>query len=294
MESFSLAKPEDKVELISITVKAFDEPVSTVEFVFNNRIDFDSCYVCKVNNKIISLVHAFPIDLKLNNKIFKSYYIYGVCTLPQYQGCGYMTRLLDFMEKDLKKKNGDFVFLVPEIKSLVRFYEKLGYKNFFKTKTIEFTNSEFKSLCKEKIEKKIKLSYFFLEKLRRKLYNNINNVMYSLKDIKFAVDLYSFFCGKVIANESGYGICMMHRNSLIIRDFTCKETEVPYLLGKIYKYFPNAKDYILRTEPTNKFFKDYGETDFYGMIKPLKEKNNLIINDVIISGEFPCVGISYD
>jgi ribosomal protein S18 acetylase RimI-like enzyme len=294
MESFSLAKPEDRADIINITMKAFDEPFSTVEFVFNSRIDFNCCYVCKVGNKIVSVAHAFPIDLKLNSKIFKSYYIYGACTLPQHQGRGYMTRLLEFMEKDLKNKDGDFVFLVPEINSLVRFYEKLGYKNFFKTKTIEFTNDEFKSLCKEKTGKEINFSYFSLEKLRKKLYNNINNVIYSLRDIKFAVDLYSFFGGKVVVVENGYGICVMSENSLVVRDFTCKEIEVPYLLGKIYKFFPNAKKYILRTDPTNKFFKNCGKTSFYGMIKPLKKGKNLIINDIISNNEFPCVGISYD
>ena len=156
MESFSLAKPEDGSELIDITMEAFNEPFSTVKFVFENRIDFDHCYVCKVGGKIVSLVHVFPMDIKLNNKIFKSSYIYGACTLPKYQGKGYMTRLLNFLEKDLKEKNRDFVFLVPETKSLVPFYEKSGYKNFFKTKMVEFTNIEFKNLCKKTIKKEIR------------------------------------------------------------------------------------------------------------------------------------------
>lgn len=294
MELFSLAAPENCSELINVTAKAFAEPLSTVNFVFDNRIDFEYCYVCKIGGKIVSLAHALPMDLKLNRKIFKSSYIYGACTLPEYQGNGYMTRLLKFMEEDLKEKNRDFVFLVPETKSLIRFYEKLGYKNFFKTKIVEFTNSEFSFLCKEKLTKKINFPCFSLEKLRKKLYNNINNAVYSLEDIKFAVDLYSFFGGKVVAIENGYGICVPSRNSLIIRDFTCKENDSPFLLGEIYKFFPGKKKYILRTNPTNGFFKDYGENEFYGMIKSLKEENADIISNILNSKEFPYMGISYD
>lgn len=294
MESFSLAKPENGSELIDITVEAFNEPFSTVKFVFENRIDFDHCYVCKVGEKIVSLVHVFPMDIKLNNKIFKSSYIYGACTLSKYQGKGYMSRLLNFVEKDLKEKNRDFVFLVPETKSLVQFYEKLGYKNFFKMKIVEFANNEFKNLCKKRIKKEINFSYFSLEKFRGKLYNSINNVIYSLRDIKFAVDLYSFFGGKTVIIENGYGICVMDRNSLVIRDFTCQEKDAPYLLEEIYKAFPNAKKYILRTEPSNKFFENYGKNEFYGMIKPLKEKNIAVIDEIINSEKFPYLGISYD
>lgn len=294
MELFSLAKPEDCSEIMNITMEAFNEPFSTVKFVFENRIDFNCCYVCKVFGKIISVCHMFPIDLKLNNKIFKSFYVYGACTLPKYQGKGYMTRLLKFAEEDLKEKNGDFVFLVPETESLIKFYEKLGYKNFFKTKTAEFSNNEFKSLCKEKAKKEINFSYFSLEKLRKKLYNNINNVMYLVRDIKFAVDLYTFFGGKTVATENGYAICTRNRESLIIRDFTCEEKDVPYLLGEIYRFFPNAKRYVLRTSPTNEFFKNYGKSNFYGMIKPLKKENVTVINSILNSEKFPYLGISYD
>ena len=294
MELFSLAKPEDCSELINVTMEAFDEPFSTVKFVFENRIDFNCCYVCKVCGKIVSAVHMFPMDLKLSGKIFKSFYVYGACTLPKYQGKGYMTRLLNFVEEDLKGKNRDFVFLVPETESLIKFYEKLGFKNFFKTKTAEFSNDEFKNLCKEKTEKEINFSYFSLEKLRKKLYNNINNVMYSVRDIKFAVDLYGFFGGKTITIESGYGICTRNRESLIIRDFACKEQDTGCLFEKIYKSFPNAKRYVLRTSPTNEFFKNYGESNFYGMIKPLKKENVNVINSILNSEKFPYLGISYD
>ena len=90
--------------------------------------------------------------------------------------------------------------------------------------------------------------------------------MYSVRDIKFAVDLYGFFGGKTVATENGYGICVQNGDFLTIRDFACKEGDAAYLLERIYKSFPNAKRYILRTSPTNKFFKNYGKANFYGMI----------------------------
>lgn len=79
----------------------------------------DNKILCKyVDEKIVSMLHLNPYEIFINNKLYKSYYIVAVATMPQHRKKGYMAQLLNKSLNDLYGENIPFVFLRPAKKEI--------------------------------------------------------------------------------------------------------------------------------------------------------------------------------
>ncbi len=305
MTLFTRATEKTKKELINMMRICFNEPFDSVNFFFENKVDFNNCFTCINNDKITSVLHALPSQIKLENKVFTASYIYGACTLPSYRNRGYMRKLLNYYELQQKLKNVDFSILVPENEKLENYYNKLGYQNFFRIKEINFRKENFLKILTDnkKYNPKNEIyensnfynSFSVLEKLRHSIYNKINSVMYNASEIEYAVKLYRYFNGKFITVPNGYAICTpIDLKTVIIKDFTCSEKETPLLLKKIYENFNSYSDFKIITNTENQFFKNMGQIKFFGMIKPLKPQLRELLKKVEKNNNYPYLGIALD
>lgn len=305
METYSKADVTMVEEIIKVMMACFGDPIWVLRFFFKERFDMNNCYVCTVDGKVVSVLHAIKSKIKLGKETLNAVYIYGACTLSEYRSRGYMTNLLKFANKAYAKMGYECSFLVPESDKLIRFYSNLGYKNFFKIKRIEMTRKEMMELCGfegtdfKDLNLGSALTSYQMENLRREVYENQCGVVYSEKDIDFAGKLYEFFSsGGIVSNNSGYGICgFVSTGELKVRDFTCKFSAAMDLLRKIYSRFPGQQRYIIETSPSNAFFKDLGECYNYGMIFPLSELSDGLIEmwELTSSGvSMPYLGISLE
>ena len=84
----------------------------------------------RVNQKIQSFLFAIPFTARVLGKEYKAVYVYGVATLPEARGKGYMREIFTKME-DFFGKEIDFYYLVPASENLFSMYEKLGYETAF-------------------------------------------------------------------------------------------------------------------------------------------------------------------
>ncbi len=267
---------EKNNKLAKIMSICFDEPLSSVNFFLENKPPKSKCYTCTQGNNIISVLHSLFYKIKLKENYFKCSYIYGACTAPKYRKKGYMSKLIKYCEIQSKLDGFDFSILVPDNEHLKNYYYKFGYKNFFKTKNISLKKDQILDICRlsKAISSKTedKNIYKNIENLRLNIYNNIDHILYSEEDIKYAVNLYKFFSGNIISLQEGYGICVpINEKTLEIKDFTCKNEFIPNLLQKIYINFPNYENFEIKTSSTNNFFKENVKTHFFGMIKPLSQ-----------------------
>ncbi len=281
----------------------FHEPLISVNFFLNNKSPESLCYTCLNQNDIISVLHSLPHKINIEKNIFKCSYLYGACTAPKYRKKGYMKKLIKFYEVQSKLNGFDFSVLVPDNEYLEKYYQKLGYKNFFKTKEVRLNKEQFLKFCKsdEKIQNQQyknnrKNFYKIIEKLRLDIYNNISNILYNEKDIEYAADLYKFFGGKFISLPQGYGICVpINNNTLEIKDFTCKNEFIPDLLQKIYQNFPNFQSFKIEISTNDTFFTENTETHFFGMIKPLSKKGEKTLKKLMIKKEHDAyLGLALD
>lgn len=304
MEMYVKAEEYMLEEIKKVMSSCFNEPRYVMDFFFKKRLNTDNCYVCIVDRKIVSLLNVIPHKIKIEREIINGVYIYGACTLRKYRNRGYMRGLLNYTHNDCKARGYECTFLVPEVQSLESFYEKLGYKNIFKLKRIELTNKEILDTFKDansenNYDVDSVIDFYKIEKLRMDLLKDQNSVIYNENDIDFANSLYKFFSlGGIIHTDFGYGICApCDPGELKIRDFICKNTDIPKLLKRIYNRFPNNKKYIIETTLNNQFFKDFGKSYFYGMIYPLSSLCSELVNNIINSKSeerYPYLGISLE
>ena len=108
--------------------KIFSEDSAFCDRIFSHRLDlvFDK----REDGKIQSFLFAIPFTARVFQKEHKAVYVYGVATLPEARGKGYMKEVFKKME-DFFEKEIDFYYLVPANETLFSMYEKLGYQTAF-------------------------------------------------------------------------------------------------------------------------------------------------------------------
>ena len=302
MELYKKAEQSMFGEIINIMSSCFNESTYVLKFFFEKRFNINNCYVCIDNGKLVSVLHAIPHKLRFGRETINGVYIYGACTLKKYRGLGHMTGLLKYVHEVSKSKGYECSFLVPESPSLEPFYEKLGYKNLFKLRRLVLTKEEMLNICEEDMinsTSEDNLNFYDIEKLRETIHSTQDRVIYNENDIEFAHSLYqSFSFGGIVKTNQGYAFCSTFDIGKIkIRDFTCQESGTIELLSKIYNRFPNNSEYIIETSLDNNFFKNFGQPYFYGMINPLSELCDGIVNNIITTkntDEYPYLGISLE
>lgn len=285
MVSFKHATKEMKPCLINAMCECFGDSKENVNYFFDNKFSAENCFVCVKDGAATALLHTMEQKLILNEKIYKSSYIYAACTLPQYRNQGYMKKLLKYTEDCLEAKGNCFTFLVPGSLDLVNFYQKAGYQNFFKTKTIFLEKDDITKRFYEKPSNSINFSETSVEYLRFSVYNKFNGIMYSDKDIEYAKKFYERFGGKTVYAPKGYAICVPIDDSVLeVKDFTCNSSSLSHIMSEIINCFPNYENYLIKTNPENTLFENMlpqicKSTNFYGMIKPLKSEYCQIIKN---------------
>ncbi len=289
--------------LKSNILSCFPNSVPFMNFFFENKFCPQFCNVLIKDNEVVSSLQAFPQKISLDGKTFAAKYIYAVATSPDFRGKGYMKELLEFTSEVEKNRKTDFLFLVPCSKSIEKYYNKFGYENFFKIRKINFSNRDFKKILLENYCLDVYSNYFWddfsvhMEKIRNMVYNNTNHIKYCKKEISYAVNLYNKFSkGKVITTGESFAICFYcAENVLKIIDFFSKDyRSSAMLINLINKEFPSCTEYHFDICTENKLFKKYGNPEFYGMIKPLNDYSNKLMQTIRKNKKFPYLGLPLD
>ena len=271
-----------------------------MNFFFENKFRPEFCNALIKDDQVVSSIQAFPQEIILEGKSFSAKYIYAAATLPNFRSNGCMKALLDFTAEIEKNRNTDFLFLVPCCKEIEKYYEKLGYENFFKIRKIKFIGKNFKkTICKNPCAR----TYFSndfkcpVEKICTMVYNNTNYVKYCQKDINYAAKLYSkFFGGKIVTAGQNFAICFYCKNNILKIIYFCAGNfgDSKLLLNSIYKEFPSCLEYNFDVCAENEFFKSYSNSEFYGMIKPLNSHAEKAVLNIKKSKKFPYLGLPLD
>ena len=126
------AKKEDFSQIIDIWNKSFNEDKNFTKWFFNKIYEPENAIVFEKNGTICSMLQRLPYEI---NNIGKATYIFGACTLPEYRGKGLMAKLIYFSEELDKQKEIQASILIPQEKSLFKYYERFGYSPKFKIKS---------------------------------------------------------------------------------------------------------------------------------------------------------------
>ena len=72
-----------------------EETQASTDFYFDHYYDEEHTWILTHQEDLISMVQLRPMDVSINKNQEKTYFIVGVATNPDYEGCGYMDLLLN-------------------------------------------------------------------------------------------------------------------------------------------------------------------------------------------------------
>ena len=133
------SKNDDKMSVLQLFKICFPGEVNFADWFFSDVFQSENTLVYETDGKIIAALQTIPVELKYREKTYKSSYLYGVGTLPEYRGKGVMKELIDFTLEEEKKNLMDFAVLIVQSQSLLNYYERFGFKRLFGVSEKEIT-----------------------------------------------------------------------------------------------------------------------------------------------------------
>ncbi len=278
-------------ELKKLYQESFCASDSEVDFFFDNKYREENCVVCLLEGKVVSALHMLDtFILNSDREKTPAYYFYAAATFPQYRNKGFMRKTIDYANSVAVSKGQEFSFLMPANENLCKFYEKIGYKQFFKTFFVKLNCAELKKNvgeCKGNFQ--AATAQLNLEKIRFSFYNQEGDVFWSEKDINFAFKQNEFYNGQNVFTDDGYAICARKDDGCveILELAVLNVTEDVYkikslkesvflLLSKVLQNV-RAKEYVLRLPCSlSDLFYGHGNFKNFGMIKNLSGEKILV------------------
>lgn len=136
MADFRFARADDIPVLRRIWFASF--PEDTVEdcTLFLDTVNLsEECMVACVDGEPVSMAFFLPAVFRSNGKEVPTRYLYTASTLPAYRGNGYFSYLLKKSLCVLKGQGIAACFLHPALPSLVKYYERFGFRPFCYSRT---------------------------------------------------------------------------------------------------------------------------------------------------------------
>lgn len=153
-KSFEIRFPlESDYELLkALWQTAFDDTKESLDSFFKKTVSPQRVLVAFENEKPVSALYMLESEILIEEKACSAYYIYAVCTHPDYRGKGLMKSLFNELFKVAKSRGIDYLFLVPEEEYLFNVYAKLGFENGFSYSEKELLKRDFNDINKIKTE----------------------------------------------------------------------------------------------------------------------------------------------
>ena len=116
--------------------EAFDDPDEFVDYYFENVCKTNKILSAYAGDKLVGMLHLNPYDVYVDGQIKKSYYVVGVSVTYSMREQGNMKAMMKKALEDVVNEGVEFVFLMPALED---YYNNLGFKKVYNTKTMDFT-----------------------------------------------------------------------------------------------------------------------------------------------------------
>lgn len=269
MFTTQIATPNMENELKFVLKKSFEsEPDNIIEAFFKKRVVYNNCLITSNDSKIIAALYFFDSHIIVENQKISAYYLYCIGTLPLYRGKGIMTSLLTHTKSLAKQRGISYLFLLPQTKKLYDFYQKRGFKKFFKKRDCLILKNEMEKHSHGlKPNLSTQLTLHEIYNIRKKFFSLDGNIVWDIDHLNYALKLNELEGGCVVCSKHGYAICTKPQSSRIcIRDFAVENLDdFPQLISNI-KAKANCQMYLFRTLPSGPLFQNIGIISDHGMI----------------------------
>lgn len=102
-------------------------PEDTKEFLdyyYSVKVAENEIYVIEEDDRIVSMLHLNPYEMRVKEQIYHTHYIVAVATDVKYRRRGYMATLLNHVMKIMQERGEPFTFLMPASEAI---YKPFGF-----------------------------------------------------------------------------------------------------------------------------------------------------------------------
>lgn len=269
-----LANEIDTNALKKIWQISFGDSAAYIDYFFSKLMQPENTLVyCESNHTPAAMLFLLPAELVLQGQSLPVQYIYAACTLPECRGRGYMKQLIDAASA-LGKSRGIYqTILVPAEESLFAYYEKNGYRNYFKRKSFGLSRSELEKYNGKGCQK-LPVSVPGIIKQRNSSFSAVGTVKWPDAHIKYAIEE-AFICGGgVLYTDFGYAFYKPYNNTLTVYETSIAPQHFNAFCGLLLNEFPNSQAFAFHVPaewqtPEGVSAKSY----WYGMLRSESTKD---------------------
>ncbi len=264
-KSFEIRFPveSDYNKLKKLWQTAFDDSTESLDAFFENTTSCNRVLAVFDKAEPVSALYMLESSIIIDEKEYSAYYIYAVCTHPDYRGKGLMKSLFCELFKVAGDRGLCYLFLVPEEEYLFKIYKKLGFE-------IGFNYSE-KELFKGDFEKgkNIKTEKLTFEKYRECIAENPKAVPLAILEESTFTSFFNSVSGEVktvFVPYEGYALYEETEKTLTVYELFGNEN---LLLNAIFQH--TDKEKIIYRQTANSNSVSYG---MYYKLKDVPEIKN--------------------
>lgn len=115
----------DRDQAKALWQTCFDDPPAFVDWFFENRYRPEWSAGAFDGDRLVSVIHGWPMDLSLGGASFSALMTSGVATLPREWGKGYMHRTMTFLRDQARERGVCALFNHPQRPGA---YARLGFR----------------------------------------------------------------------------------------------------------------------------------------------------------------------
>lgn len=268
------ATQEDINKLKNLWDDSFHDPMSFVDFLYDNVVTIADTLVVEQGEDIACMLTIIPTSFVFRDKAVKTAYIYGAATAKKYQRKGYMTHLLTFAEEYCRDHGYAMSVLVPGEKYLFGYYKKRGYSEDFNCRMV--------NLSPGMINKDLHCDTEILmddvpartvHTIREDALCDIPHIAWSAGEMTFALKDCRLYDEHVAYYKGGFGesycIYGMDGSSMFIKECLGSSVDAQQVLLKQVLLNEKPRRATLQLPIDSELFRYEGERARFGMAKPL-------------------------
>ena len=222
----------DREAIETMWEQCFGDSKEFIDFYMENRMTELNMLVIQRQGRPVSMATFLPADIQTPMGNLEGYYVYAVATLPEYQGQGLSTRILEFAQQHWQKP----LLLSPAESSLRIFYAKRGFQPVYVPKFYALQPAA----AQEEVELKPATAKEY-KHIRDEHWQGPGYVAWLEEDIAYAMKHAAFQQGEslLFTNQQGQQLVMytIDGNTMRIVETTLGLGQLPGLLPALRQRF---------------------------------------------------------
>lgn len=244
-----------------IWAACFGDSAEYIDFLFDRLLRPEHILVDTVGGRPVSMLCIEPLVLATRAGGIDAAYLFGVATLPEQQGSGRSTALLEECHRRLAGDGFALSILVPAGESLFRFYGSRGYETAFMVAKLDLAAGEIPPSITPCALLPAKLAE--LSAVRDEVYaDRAQFVRWGRDYLAYIGDECALFGGEVLrtlcGGETGYAVCYRQDGEVVVKELAVSDAHMNDAMAALharygadrYRFYlpadtPNATNKVL-------------------------------------------------